>query len=100
MAINDNWHVCPGTACGCHTAGNLSPFSVWPLPMPAVPLPPRCPATTRHARPHSTEVTGLQCKYEPGHDGDHAGYAGPFEGDIFWPQEDDASVPKINHPAT
>ena len=30
---------------------------------------------------------GVQCKYTKGHDGDHAGYAGHGNGDIFWPQE-------------
>ena len=47
----------------------------------------RCPATRRHIRPHSLTAAGLQCHYEAGHDGDHAGYAGPSEGDIFWPQD-------------
>jgi len=89
MAINDNFHVCAGTSCGCHaiTTGAISPFSAWPLPMAFPPPPSRCPATTRHIRRYSVEAYGLQCHYEPGHDGDHAAYAGPGEGDIFWPQE-------------
>jgi hypothetical protein len=32
-------------------------------------------------------MSGYQCKYEPGHDGDHAAYVGPREPDVFWPQE-------------
>jgi len=64
--------------------------------MPASPLafpppPPRCPATTRHAPRYGTGIAGLQCHYEPGHDGDHAAYPGPGEGDIFWPQEAEAA---------
>lgn len=84
----------PSIPCPCGQTAHPQPFSVqphsaWPMPpsMPAFPpAPPKCPATTRHAEPHGVTVTGLQCKYEPGHDGDHAAYAG-LGGDIFWPQE-------------
>ncbi len=94
MAVNDNWHVHPGRdCCGCTShppTTVISPYSAWPFP-PSPPVfppgPPRCPATTSHIPPHSFEVTGLQCKFEPGHDGDHCGYAGIGQGDIFWPQE-------------
>jgi hypothetical protein len=97
MPINDNWHACPGTACGCQATGVISPLSAWPLPLanpwpPASPPLPRCPATTRHTHSYSAELVGLQCHYEPGHDGDHAAYAGPGEGDLFWPQEVPATV--------
>jgi len=46
----------------------------------------------RHTPPRSLEVTGLQCKFEPGHDGDHCAYAGFGQGDAFWPQ--DAPAPE------
>ena len=47
--------------------------------------PRRCRATTRHIQPHSVWSVGIQCKYERGHDGDHAGTAvGIMFGDIFW----------------
>lgn len=97
MAINDNWHMCPGGAhgCGCGLPHSpvISPFSAWPLPMAQPwPAPPRCPATTRHTRRYTVEVVGLQCHHGPDHDGDHAAYAGPGEGDVFWPQEASAEV--------
>jgi hypothetical protein len=46
----------------------------------------RCAATTSYSAPHSLMNTGVQCKYAKGHEGDHAGYAGAFVGDIFWPR--------------
>ena len=46
----------------------------------------QCPATTQHAT-FSGGVRGLQCKFTSGHHGDHCAYAGPGEGDVFWPQE-------------
>ena len=90
MAINDNW--CPrlGCVCGLPHVYSISPYSAWPFPAspPAFPsLPPKCPATTRHMRRYIAYEEGLQCKFEPGHDGDHAAYVGPSEGDVFWPQE-------------
>lgn len=48
--------------------------------------PPRCPATTRHTKRYGVDI-GLQCHYEPGHDGDHAAHTEPGQSDIFWPQE-------------
>jgi hypothetical protein len=51
------------------------------------PHPERCPATTRYIRPYTAEAIGIQCKHGKGHDGDHAGYAGFGNGDVFWPQE-------------
>jgi len=47
----------------------------------------QCPATRRHALPHSAIVRGLQCKYQPGHDGDHAAWSFEEGSDVFWPQE-------------
>jgi hypothetical protein len=87
MAINDNFHICMGTACGCRMPWALSPFSAWPLPTFSAPSPARCPATTRYTWRYGTETVGLQCHYGPGHDGDHASCAGVGDGDIFWPQE-------------
>ena len=93
MAINDNWHMCPGTACGCgfnpRPAYSVSPYSAYPFPAspPAFPPPvPHCPATHRHVRRFGAEVTGVQCKYEPGHEGDHCAFTFG-DGDVFWPQE-------------
>lgn len=82
----------PTIPCPCGQTAHpqplsISPYSAWPIPSAFPPAPPRCPATTRHQRRYGVEVTGLQCHYEPGHDGDHAAYAGPGAGDIFWPQE-------------
>jgi hypothetical protein len=98
MAVNDNWHVHAGRDCctGCSPGGgqpSLSPYSSWPLPMAFPPPPPRCPATVRHTQRYTVELVGLQCHYEPDHDGDHAAYTGPGEGDIFWPQETGVPVP-------
>ena len=84
MASNDNWHKCPGRDCG-HGPSVLS----WPFPAspPAFPPPPpKCPATTRYISPHILTATGLQCKYEPGHEGDHCAFTFG-DGDVFWPQE-------------
>ena len=84
MASNDNWHKCPGRDCG-HGPSVLS----WPFPAspPAFPPPPpKCPATHRHVRRLGAEATGVQCKYEPGHDGDHCAFTFG-DGDVFWPQE-------------
>lgn len=44
----------------------------------------RCPATLRHVPLYSTQVHGLQCRYQAGHDGQHAGYDGPSTGDVMW----------------
>jgi hypothetical protein len=83
----------PTIPCPCGQTAHpqplsTSPYSAWPFPQPQPwPTPPRCAATTRHTRRYSTEIVGLQCHYEPGHDGDHAAYIGPSEGDVFWPQE-------------
>ena len=77
---------CPCGSSAHASATSISPYSAWPLPQPW-PSPPRCPATTRHSRNYDMEITGVQCHYEPGHDGDHAAYVGPGEGDLFWPQE-------------
>ena len=83
----------PTIPCPCGQTAHpwpvsLSPYSAWPVPLPQLWAgPPRCPATTRHACLSGTGITGLQCHYEPGHDGDHAAYPGPDEGDVFWPQE-------------
>jgi hypothetical protein len=44
----------------------------------------RCPATMRHNSPYSSDAYGVQCKYTVGHEGDHAGYAGFGQGDVFW----------------
>jgi hypothetical protein len=67
-------------------AKTSAPPSVTDLlpPPPPVRSPRRCPATTRHDHPFGGGATGVQCKYEQGHDGDHAGYAGFGAGDIFW----------------
>jgi hypothetical protein len=98
MPSNDNWHLHAGRDCctGCppgFTQPSLSPYSAWPLPMAFPPAPPRCPATTRHTELHSLGTTGIQCKYEPGHDGDHAGPGGLY-GDVFWPQEAPVAEPR------
>ena len=67
---------------------SVSPFSAFPpSPMAFPPPPSKCPATTRHAYRYGVGFAGFQCHYEPGHDGDHAAYVGPGEGDVFWPQE-------------
>jgi len=50
------------------------------------PVAPRCPATHRHVRRFGAEATGVQCKYEPGHEGDHCAFTFG-DGDVFWPQE-------------
>jgi hypothetical protein len=89
MVINDNWHVHPGRDC-CAPSVTWSGF-VPPLPV-FPPVPPKCPATTRHQNPLTLMTTGLQCKYMPLHEGDHAAYAGPQEDDVFWPQEVPAEV--------
>jgi hypothetical protein len=48
----------------------------------------QCPATTRYAAPDTGDITGLQCKFAAGHDGDHCA-ANPGGGpDVFWPPED------------
>lgn len=89
MPINDNWHVHAGRDCCTSCAPGFTFPAMPPMPPLAFPPPsPKCPATTRHAPLHaSLQVVGLQCKYEPGHDGDHAAHAGFGEGDVFWPQE-------------
>lgn len=61
-------------------------------PMTALPPGPqgsggRCPATTQYAGPYSAVLVGVQCKYERGHDGQHAGPSGLMPGDIFWDGE-------------
>jgi hypothetical protein len=86
VASNDNWHVHAGRdCCGCAPVPlGISPYSAWAFP--SVPNTPRCPATHRHVRRFGAEVTGVQCKYEPGHEGDHCAFAFG-DGDIFWPQE-------------
>ena len=45
----------------------------------------QCPATRRYAHPDTGHMTGLQCKYAPGHQGDHAADPGTGTGDLFWP---------------
>ena len=88
MAANDNWHAHPGRdCCGSSVPVPVSPFAAFPSPLAFPPPPPRCPATKRHENGSTGRPAGLQCHYTPLHDGDHAAYAGPGEGDIFWPQE-------------
>jgi hypothetical protein len=87
----------PNIPCSCGQTAHpqelsplsISPYSAWPFPLPpttVVSPSPKCPATHRHTRRFGTEVTGVQCKYEPGHDGDHCAFVFG-DGDIFWPQE-------------
>lgn len=47
----------------------------------------RCPATARFDT-SGRGTFGIQCKYMPGHEGDHAGPK-PFGllGDMFWPKD-------------
>ena len=90
----------PNIPCDCGQTAHpqplsVSPFSAYPFPpspMAFPPLPPKSPATTRHIKRYTVEASGLQCHYEPGHDGDHAAYVGPGEGDVFWPQEAPATT--------
>jgi hypothetical protein len=47
----------------------------------------QCPATTRYTTrpwPGSPVTYGVQCKYQRGHEGDHAGTNFPGSGDMFW----------------
>jgi hypothetical protein len=50
----------------------------------------QCPATTRYAAPDTGDITGLQCKFAPGHDCDHCAAPPGFQSgpDVFWPQEE------------
>ena len=59
----------------------------------------QCPATTRYASPGTGDITGLQCKYAPGHDGDHA--ASPPGGgpDTFWPRGDTTVIVRTSQRA-
>lgn len=49
--------------------------------------PHQCPSTHKHKPKSTLSVTGVQCKYSRGHDGDHAAYGDYSTGDVFWGDE-------------
>jgi hypothetical protein len=94
MIANDNWHVHPGLDCCPGTPPYPQPFAFRPG-IPAAAPRDRCPATTVYTEQYSWATIGVQCKFDRGHEGKHAGHASFTTGDVFWPQlrETEAAAP-------